>query len=142
MSVLWKAAISYRRPLEQHDGGGSRVLARERAARRVDGASDVGKDHAVVEFACVQNLVTDRTARVDRVEDLLVTLGDGLPPGVEVASDRDEIGVGAERLAEGSAVGRFQASSRRSTIASATAAASGGACGPGFPWLTLCISLA
>ena len=84
----------------------------------------------VVELARLQNLVADRAAGVDRVEDLLVARGDGVPPGVQVAPDRDEVGVGAERLAEGGAVGAVPGQLealhdrlRRSPLASA------GACG-------------
>ena len=74
------------------------MFARERTARRVDGASGVGEDHAVVEFACLQNLVAGSAGRVDRVEDLLMTLGNGVPAGVEIASDRDEVSEGARAV--------------------------------------------
>ena len=76
------------------------MFTRERNARRVDGAPGVGEDHAVVQFACLQNLVAGGAARVDRVEDLLMTLGNGVPAGVKIASTRERILETARRLVE------------------------------------------
>lgn len=64
-------------------------LAGERAGRSVQRRSNVGEDDAVVEFARLEHGVPDRAARVDRLEDLLMTGGDRLA-GVQLAPDRDE----------------------------------------------------
>jgi hypothetical protein len=64
----------------------------------------MGEDDAVGEFAGVDHRVPDAAARIDRVEDLLMTVGDRLT-GVHVPADRDEVRIGRERCAEGRAVG-------------------------------------
>src|SRR5262245_36110213 len=64
----------------------------------------MGEHDPVAEGTRLHNPIGDRAARVDRVKDLLMTGRDSVPAGVQVAPDRDEVRLGAERLAEGGAV--------------------------------------
>ena len=48
--------------------------------------------------------------------------GDGVPPGVQVAPDRDEVGAGAERLAEGGAASAVPGLLERASLLLALAA--------------------
>jgi len=79
-------------------------LAGHRAGRDTQVPAHVGEDDAVVELARLEHRVLNRAARVDGVEDLLMAGGDGLA-GVQLAADRDEVGVGCERCAEGRPIG-------------------------------------
>ena len=77
----------------------------QRAAGGVERRRTDRHDAARAHLTSGIELVADGAARVDRVEDRLVAVGDGGPPLVVVAADVDEVGVVGEGLAEGGAVG-------------------------------------
>jgi hypothetical protein len=104
---------------DEDHGRESVRLAGEGAGGSVQRPSDMGEDDAIVEFSRLEHRVPERAARVDRVEDLLMAGGDLLLAGVQVAADRDEVGVRRECAPKAAPSAAFQASSRRLITVSA-----------------------